>query len=44
MRENRLRWFGHELSREETVTVRAIMKMYVEGKDVEEQEQMMTQL
>jgi hypothetical protein len=32
MRENRLRWFSHVIRREETNTVRVLIKMNVEGK------------
>jgi hypothetical protein len=32
MRENRLRWFGHLMRRQETKVVRAVMKINVEGK------------
>lgn len=32
MRENRFRWLGHVLRREQTVTVRLVKEMYVEGK------------
>ena len=32
MRENRLRWLGHVMRREETSAVRVVMKMNVEGK------------
>ena len=32
MRENRLRWLGHVLRREETEAVRLVKEMYVYGK------------
>lgn len=32
MRENRQRWFEHEMCREETEAVRAVMKMNIEEK------------
>jgi hypothetical protein len=32
IRENRLRWFGHVMRREETKAVKVVMKMNVEGK------------
>jgi hypothetical protein len=32
MRENRLRWFGHMMRREETKAVKVVMKIIVEGK------------
>ena len=32
MRENRLRWLGHVLRREETEAVRLVKEMYVDGK------------
>jgi hypothetical protein len=32
MKENRQRWFGHMVKREETKAVRVIMKMNVEEK------------
>jgi hypothetical protein len=32
MRENRLRWFGHVMRREETKAVRVVIKMNVERK------------
>jgi hypothetical protein len=32
IRENRLRWFGHVMRREEIKLVRVVMKMNVEGK------------
>ena len=32
MRENRLRWFGHVLRREETEAVRLVREMHVVGK------------
>lgn len=33
MRENRLKWFGHAMRREETEVVRAVMKINVEEED-----------
>jgi len=32
MRENRLRWFGHIMKREETKAVRVVMKMNIKWK------------
>jgi len=32
IRENKLRWFGHVMRREETEAVRVVMKLNVEGK------------
>jgi len=32
IKENRLRWFGHVMRREETKAVKVVMKMNVEGK------------
>jgi len=32
MRENRLRWLGRVLNKEETEAVRLLKEMYVEGK------------
>lgn len=32
MRENRLKWFGHMMKREETETIRVIMRINLEGR------------
>lgn len=38
MSENRLRWFGHAMRKEETEAVKLVVKMNVEGKKVEKDE------
>jgi hypothetical protein len=32
MKENRLRWFGHVMRKEETKAIRVVMKVNIEGK------------
>lgn len=32
MRENRLRWFGHVMTREKMEAIRSVMEMNVEGR------------